>query len=640
MRRSIALAAAVAAAGCGDPAVRRIRLTRVVPAVAPDCGAPPGARTLTVAARGEFAPAEDTGAAFSIEDGDVAVDAFPAGTRWIEVRVEGSAGTELAIGRTREFVLDDLPDGAELRVFMAPRRGACPVGPMAVARAGALAARAGAGVLVAGGVDDTGAPVDLVEWYDPDAGAFAPVDGSLYAAGLAGASMTTLADGRVVVAGGPEPAYQVYDPAAGAFGPPLFLERSRAHHAAAALPDGRLLLAGGCRPVGADGDCSPDTALADSIVVDVDSGVVQDGPGLAVARIGAAAVVEADGRVLVAGGIDATGAPIDQAERLAVAGGANAAIGGAAGAPVRLASGAVLSAFASAVPSDAAAVVPPGTNVAVPLAAAPAPRADPTATALEDGTVLIAGGDAAGTAARFAPARGEFDPLVAVPPVFGGHVAVRLDDGAVLIAGGRDVDGTAVADAWVFRPDLTGRYTAQFNAGDPVQADSLTPRDPSRVVRSGEPLRYVVSGGPGAGAAPSEWAVAAGPEFAAPIVVARAGARGGGVAILFGYRSERDFAYVALQSGEPARAFAMRDGQRVDLGCAGPALAGDAVDARAPLPAIEVRIAPASVEALIDGERVLACDLADELPAGHVGIGVIGGVGAAVDVESLVALRR
>ncbi len=646
MRRLFAPLLALAVAGCGDGATRTVVIQRVAPSVDPACGAPADARTITITALGDFPPDLATGDTRSVRAGAIEIDRFPEDTRVLELRVEGPGGEERTIGRTAEIVLADLEDGDPVFVFMAPRRGFCPVDSMGTARADPLVARAGDRVIVAGGVDADGAPVDLVELYDPTRGRFESVAGSFYAPGLAGASMTALADGRVVVAGGPQTAFQVFtlgdsDP----FGPALLLENGRTYHAAAALSDGRVLLAGGCGDALPDGTCDFDEALLDSIILDVDAGEVQPGPSLSVARAGATAVVEADGRVLISGGVDAAGQPVTQAERIDPLGGApSVGIGDVRGALARMSSGAVLAAFATGVSTDAVRVIPPGSpEASAQSATAPVPRSGMTLTGLDDSAVLIVGGvDGDGAeAAVYVPADERVVDLATAPSVARRrHGAVRLDDGTVLVVGGEDASGDALADAWVYRHDLTARFTSEFSLADPAQERLLAPRDPARVAFEVAPERYIVSGRAGAGGLPSEWVIASGPQFVAPTVTARAGVLSGdGLAVLFGFRDERTYYYAELVAGAPARVRRIEDGEEQPLGCAGQVVTAAALDATSSPPTIEVAVDAERIRVQVGADVAVDCSVDEPAPRGHVGVGVIGDATASVRVDFLSATR-
>jgi hypothetical protein len=229
------------------------------------------------------------------------------------------------------------------------------IGPMGVARHGAVAAPLPDGrVLVAGGDYNDGVDHFLAsaEVFNPATGAFTPVGDMSIARVRAFAA--PLPDGRVLVGGGNDGATrlssaEVFNPTTNAFTPVSDMETDRARAAAAPLPDGRVLIAGGTNGtplstaavfdprtdsfsstgIGAMGTArqAPDAApLPDGRVL-VSGGVCVEGPGgyqasaevfnpatnsfssagigaMGTARTGAVAAPLPDGRVLVAGGYD------------------------------------------------------------------------------------------------------------------------------------------------------------------------------------------------------------------------------------------------------------------------------------------------------------------------------------------------
>lgn len=100
-------------------------------------------------------------------------------------------------------------------------------------------------VLVAGGMDGFGAEV-----YDPDVGTW--IRTAPMVARRDGHTATVLADGTVLVVGGAatdmRPAHtsaEIYDPATDTWTATGSMARARAHHTASLLDDGRVLVAGG-----------------------------------------------------------------------------------------------------------------------------------------------------------------------------------------------------------------------------------------------------------------------------------------------------------------------------------------------------------------------------------------------------------
>lgn len=258
-------------------------------------------------------------------------------------------------------------------------------------------------VLLAGG--DVGGTVDL---YGPGAGtrmtfSFA---GRLPGGARAALTATRLADGRVFIAGGmrldrsPSDATDLYDPKTGAITAGPALLHPRASHTATLLADGRVLLAGG---VGAVERCE---------LFDPESAAMVEGPRLATGRDDHRALRLADGRVLIAGG-----------------------------------QGADLRSLASCeiVGADGSKVEPgPALREA---------RADHVMVERADGSVLVLGGeldDGAGadrvlaSVEEWQPGAGEFHSVAPLKDARDDAAGVLLQDGRVLLAGGQGADGKAL----------------------------------------------------------------------------------------------------------------------------------------------------------------------------------------------------
>jgi hypothetical protein len=123
-----------------------------------------------------------------------------------------------------------------------------------------------------------------------------------------GHTATLLRDGRVLIAGGlsccqvpnPSPEFytssaEIYDPATDAFTPTGTMSSARGNHAAALLPDGRVLISGG------DGN-DPAAPPLGTEIFDPASGQFSSAGDLQAPRDSHSAVTLTDGRVLVIGG--------------------------------------------------------------------------------------------------------------------------------------------------------------------------------------------------------------------------------------------------------------------------------------------------------------------------------------------------
>jgi beta-lactamase regulating signal transducer with metallopeptidase domain len=165
-------------------------------------------------------------------------------------------------------------------------------------------------VLIAGGLSGNNPETALktAELYHPKFRAFT-VAGSMFTA-RGGASATLLRDGNVLIAGGWTPSgitaeAELYDARAGEFERAGSMHTARANHTATMLSDGRVLFSGG-----AVGDAA---ATASAEVYDPQSRAFSAVGSMNVARSEHAAALLDDGRVLVVGG-DSDGAALASAE--------------------------------------------------------------------------------------------------------------------------------------------------------------------------------------------------------------------------------------------------------------------------------------------------------------------------------------
>ncbi len=263
-------------------------------------------------------------------------------------------------------------------------------------------------------------------------------------------------------------------PAFQATGAPL---RSRIDHAAAVLPDGRVLLAGGYGG-------NPGAYLAALEVYNPGPGTFAAlAPGLATARIAPAAVALDANRVLVCGGQTDYDAAADSAEVVnvqtgAVTPAANAMRSRRVGhratllttgprAGQVLVTGGMTKPYFYGDPTATADLFDPATGLFSPagpnMAAA---RVYHTATRLADGRVLVAGGyppsgqwDIAESAELYDPATGTFARTTGnlKNPRYG-HAATLLANGKVLLTGGETQSEDSDA-CEVFDP-ATGTFTS------------------------------------------------------------------------------------------------------------------------------------------------------------------------------------
>jgi hypothetical protein len=216
----------------------------------------------------------------------------------------------------------------------------------------------------------------------------------------------------------------------------------RAAHSATRLPDGRVLLAGGCS---ADG-CEEGIA-GDAILFDPGSGRFLAAGELVQARVGHRAVALADGTVLLLGGWTHDG-PTALVERYTPASGRFEPHGRLLESrdgfsATLLADGGILvvGGYADGMRRLASAErYDPATGRSTPLGAMASPRMSHTATRLADGRVLVAGGSRSGrevldTLELFDPASGTFAPAGRLATARHKHAAIAQGERVLLLGG-------------------------------------------------------------------------------------------------------------------------------------------------------------------------------------------------------------
>lgn len=161
-------------------------------------------------------------------------------------------------------------------------------------------------VLLAGGMDGRNQASATAELYDPSTGTWSGTGRMIEA--REDASALRLPDGRVLMVGGAHsfagrelPTAEVFDPATGRWSGTAPMSEARMDPGVSLLSDGRVLVTGGSSPKGGF------VALASAEIYDPATSTWSPAPSMATARYGHAAVVLADGSVLVVGG-HATGA--------------------------------------------------------------------------------------------------------------------------------------------------------------------------------------------------------------------------------------------------------------------------------------------------------------------------------------------
>jgi hypothetical protein len=232
---------------------------------------------------------------------------------------------------------------------------------------------------------------------------------------------------------------ELYDPATETFSATGSMSIARAFHSATLLNNGTVLVIGGLNPGGG--------SVATAEIYDPATGSFAHIGDMARARFEHTASLLADGRVLIAGGLEGNANDFG---------------------------------FGS---TQTAELYDPATQSFSPAGDMPKAAASHTASALLDGTVLMAGGgntcpSEGAAVAIFNPASNSFSANVSLPERRAGHTATTLNDGRVLITGGGDPCdfsgfGTPSDTAVVFDPG-TSSFSSEKAMREPRSGHSAT----------------------------------------------------------------------------------------------------------------------------------------------------------------------
>jgi len=301
------------------------------------------------------------------------------------------------------------------------------------------------------------------EAWDPATGTFGPAGSHASCHGLDPAML--LPDGRVLIVGGciaqvPASA-ELWDPETGSFSPAGTLEEAPRHGPRTVLPDGRILFVGGM-------GYEEEPLVAAAGIWDPQIASFTPAGSLEGPRQGHTATLLPDGRVLIVGGLGPFGSDTASAELWEPVIGTFGPAGWLVNGPrldhtaTLLGDGRVLivggsgpdGALASAElwdPETASfGLVGSLTEVREGQDAAH------TATLLPDGRVLVVGGSgpdgALASAELWDPETASFGPAGSLAQARGHHTATLLPDGRVLIVGGKGVDDDFFASAELWQP--------------------------------------------------------------------------------------------------------------------------------------------------------------------------------------------
>lgn len=290
---------------------------------------------------------------------------------------------------------------------------------------------------------------------------------------------TRLIDGRVLVLGESATSAEVYDPATGTFSRTGQMISDTGGATATLLKDGRVLVAGGAS---ASGD-----TLASAELYDPGTGKFSATGSMNVARNGAAASLLSDGRVLITGGMPPAGMAIAVANLPGLDGQRGPVV--AMTGPDNL---------------DSAELYNPATGKFTMTGSMSISRRGHTSTLLADGRVLIAGGaqssaggdsPALDTAELYNPATGRFIPTGTMTSGHDGHTATLLQDGRVLIAGGVNQASQVAATAELYDPGI-GKFSGTGSLAHALESHTATLlRNGQVLVAGGYELTYETKNG-------------------------------------------------------------------------------------------------------------------------------------------------
>ena len=276
---------------------------------------------------------------------------------------------------------------------------------------------------------------------------------------------TLLQDGRVLVAGGSGrstlASAEIYDPVSGTFSPAGSMTTPRAGYTATLLTNGQVLMVGGT-----DGN----SILQSAELFDPVTNAFSPTGNLNTGRSGHTATLLSDGRVLIAGGIATTAVSTQE-------------------------------------PTASCEVYDPRAGNFSVVADMTTPRYSHSATLLNNGKVLLAGGHSMGgtvgtwstnAAELFDPASGTFSPTGKMLHGHRAHTATLLTDGRVLLAGGSELncfvnlpaDGEGCTEMGINSAEIYDPASGQFTS-----AGSMTSARAYHIGARLEDGRVLLAGG-------------------------------------------------------------------------------------------------------------------------------------------------
>jgi hypothetical protein len=264
---------------------------------------------------------------------------------------------------------------------------------------------------------------------------------------------------------------ELYDPATGTFTLTGSLNTGRAFPTATLLTNGTALITGGL-----DNNSNP---LASAELYDPATGTFTLTGSLNTARYSHTATLLKNGTALIAGGVTDTSTlahAIPSAELYDAATGTFTPTGSMSTArdlhtATLLNNGTVLVAGGG---TASAELYDPATGTFTPTGSMSTARSRHTATLLNNGTVLVAGGGnvVVATAEVYDPATGTFTPTGSMSTARSDYAAALLNNGTVLVAGGGNSNATSIAGAELY--ELVGVFPTNLSFSNQVIGTTST----------------------------------------------------------------------------------------------------------------------------------------------------------------------